>query len=78
MGKLLSKNEGPEAFLGLIFLVSEDPETKLKVFLGLIGPSPESINMVGWPGDHLNPYSTLGICFGDNSLKQWSNTSTKK
>ena len=31
---------GPEAFLGLIFHVSEAPETKLKVFLGFIGPSP--------------------------------------
>ena len=64
MGKLLSKNGSPEAFLGLIFLVSEAPENKIKVSLGFRPSSPESISIVGWPGGHLNPYSTLGICFG--------------
>ena len=58
-GNYLLKNGGPEDFLGLIFLVSEAPETQLKVFLGLIGPSPDSINMVWWPGGHLNSYRNM-------------------
>jgi len=60
-----------EAFLGLISWVSETPESQLKVFLGLIWPPPDSINMVWWPGGHLGPYSTLGICLeGDYWVKQ--------
>ena len=50
--------------MGLISLVSETVKSQLKVFLGLIWPPPDSINMVWWPGGHLGPYSTLEMCFG--------------
>ena len=58
---IIGVNSGQEAFLGLILLVSEAPESQLKVFFGLIWPSPDSIKKVGWPGGHLNPCSTLGM-----------------
>ena len=53
--------------MGLILLVSE-ASGRLKVFLGLIWPTPDSINLVGWPGVHLNPFCTLGMSFGGNNL----------
>ena len=37
----------------------------LKVFLGLIWPPSYIINMVGWTGGHLGPYSTLGMSLGE-------------
>jgi len=56
-------DRGLEAFFGLILLVSESPKSQLKVS--------DTINMMGWPGSHLGPYSTLGICLeGDNWVKQ--------
>ena len=59
---IIGVNSGQEAFLGLILLVSEAPESQLKVFFGLIWPSPDSIKKVGWPGGHLKPCSTSGLC----------------
>ena len=57
--------------MGLILLVSEASGSQLKVFLGLIWPTPDSINLVGWPGVHLNPFCTLGMSFGGNNwIKQ--------
>ena len=52
--------------MGLILLVSEAPGSQLKVFLGLIWPTPDSINMVGWPEVHSNAFSTLGMSFEGN------------
>ena len=44
-------------------MVSETPKSQLKVFLGLIWPTSDSINMVGWPG-------SLGMSFfGDKWVK---------
>ena len=36
-------NRGPEAFLGLILMVSEDPKSQLRVFLGLLRHKTDSI-----------------------------------
>ena len=38
-----------------IFMVSEALESKFKVFLAFVCPTTDSINIVGWPRDHLNP-----------------------
>ena len=59
---IIGVTSGQEAFLGLILLVSEAPESQLKVFFGWIWPTPDSINIVGWLGGHLIPYNTLGMC----------------
>ena len=54
-------------------MVLEASKSQLKVFLGLIWPIPDSISIVGWPGDHVNLCNTLGMCFGGyNWVKQWS------
>ena len=43
----------------------------LKAFKGLIWPTTDSINMVGWHGVSFNTFSTLGISFvGNNCVKQ--------
>ena len=70
-GEITGWNIGPEAFLGLILLVSEAPESQLKVFFGFIWPTPDSINMVGWPWGHLNHSSIPGMCLvGITLVKQ--------
>ena len=45
-------------------MVSESPRSKLKVFLGLIWPPPDSINMVGQTGGYFGPYSTFRKSLG--------------
>ena len=61
-GKIIGCNSGPGAFLGLILLVSEAPESQLKVFFWWIWPILDSINMVGWPWGPLSPSSIPGMC----------------
>ena len=64
LGVITGWNNGPESILSLILMVSEASENQLKVFLGLVWPIPDSISMVRWLGGHLNPCSTLEMCFG--------------
>ena len=45
-------------------MVSEAPESQFQVFLGMVWPTTDSINIVWWPGGHLNPYNTFGMHFG--------------
>ena len=56
--------------MGLIFKISEAPESQLKEFLGLVRPKTDCINIVGLPGGHLNTYYALGMCFG--GITAWS------
>ena len=55
---------GPESFSGLILMVSEDIESQVKVFWGLLWFMIDNIKIVGRPGGHLNSSSALAICFG--------------
>ena len=48
---------------GSIYLVFNVCKNQLKMFLGLVWPRTDSINIVGWPWDHLNPCSTLVMHF---------------
>ena len=45
-------------------MVLEAPESQFKVFLGMVWPTSDSINIVWWPGGHLNPYIAFGMHFG--------------
>ena len=55
-------DRGPEAFL--IFKVSEAPDSQLKEFLGLVWPTTDSRNMLGWLGDQSNPYNSQNLHLG--------------
>ena len=55
-GGITGLNRGPEAFLGLILIVSVAPESQSKMCLALIWPTPGSIDIVGWPVGSFEPF----------------------